>query len=203
MSTKKRYIQTANLISEQRYLTKKFINEDETPQPITQTNLPQVTQTTEDLTNMGVNVTDTATQQSIIQQLQPHSDKINLGELQNNLGKKEFFDVLGKYVNLSPEHGSKIEKANNPNQPKTITGEEAAIKIGNLTFKGTFDLKDKNVGDIGLHYKTKVGNTPTTLMLKAKDPGSIGSGDFGLQNVQAGVKVNIPHNTNKYKGNML
>jgi len=35
MSTKKRYIETANLISEQRYLSKKFISEDETNPPST------------------------------------------------------------------------------------------------------------------------------------------------------------------------
>jgi hypothetical protein len=41
-------------------------------------------------------------------------------------------------------------------------------------------------------------------MLKAKDPGSITTGDFGLKNVQAGVKVNIPQtNKNKPHGNML
>jgi hypothetical protein len=41
-------------------------------------------------------------------------------------------------------------------------------------------------------------------MLKAKDPGSMTTGDFGLKNVQAGVKINIPQvNKNKPSGAML
>jgi hypothetical protein len=222
MSTKRKYIQEANLISEQRYINNKFLMEVETPQTTTQTSQPQqvATQTsqqqqtevqtdqpvktTQDLTNMGINVVDTTTQQSILRQLQPHSDKINLGELQSNLGKKEFFDVLKKYVTLEPEKDSKPESAKSPTETKTITGEKAKLQIGNFTFNTTFDFKDKNIGDVGLQYKTKVGNTPTTLMLKAKDPGSVGTGDFGLKNIQAGVKINIPQtNKNKPHGAML
>jgi hypothetical protein len=218
--SKKSRISEANILVEERYLRKKFLFEVETPQTTTQTSQPpqtttqtsqpaevqtnQPVKTTQDLTNMGINVVDTTTQQSILQQLQPHSDKINLGELQSNLGKKEFFDVLKKYVTLEPERDSKAEKTKSPTETKTITGEEAKLKIGNFTFKTTFDFKDKNIGDVGLQYKTKVGNTPTTLMLKAKDPGSMATGDFGLKNVQAGVKINIPQtNKNKPHGNML
>jgi hypothetical protein len=121
-----------------------------------------------------------------------------------NLGKKEFFDVLKKYVTLEPEKDSKPESAKSPTETKTITGEKAKLQIGNFTFNTTFDFKDKNIGDVGLQYKTKVGNTPTTLMLKAKDPGSVGTGDFGLKNIQAGVKINIPQtNKNKPHGAML
>jgi hypothetical protein len=216
MSTKRKYIQEANLISEQRYINNKFLMEVETPQTTTQTSQPQqvATQTsqpqqtevqtdqpvktTQDLTNMGINVVDTTTQQSILQQLQPHSDKINLSALESNLGKKEFFDVLKNYVTLEPETASKIGTQGAPRETKTISGEKAKLQIGDFTFNTTFDFKDKNIGDVGLQYKTKVGNAPTTLMLKAKDPGSITTGDFGLKNVQAGVKVNIPQ-TNKNK----
>jgi hypothetical protein len=220
--TKKTKILQANILIEERYLRKKFLLEDETPQTTTQINQPQQTivqtdrpkpittqtnqlvKTTQDLTNMGINVSDTATQQSILQQLQPHSDKINLSALESNLGKKEFFDVLKNYVTLEPETASKIGTQGAPRETKTISGEKAKLQIGNFTFNTTFDFKDKNIGDVGLQYKTKVGNAPTTLMLKAKDPGSITTGDFGLKNVQAGVKVNIPQtNKNKPHGNML
>lgn len=187
MSKKSRIIEV-NILAEQRYLSKKFINEDETPQPVTQVNLPQTTQTTEDIKNMGVNVTDTTTQQSILQQLEPYKDKVDLDLLRKNVGSQNFFDQLSKYVKL---------------QPKSVSNYGATIKVGNLTLSGNFNVKDKEVGNIGATYNTNVGKTPTSLMVKVNNPTSIGKSNFDTQNVQAGVKVNIPHSTNKYKGNML
>lgn len=178
MSKKSRIID-ANILSEQRYLSKKFINEDETP---------QTQQTTQELTNMGINVNDTATQQTILQQLEPYKDKVNLDLLKNNIGNQNFFTELSKYVKL---------------QPKSIDKYGATIKVGNLTLNGNFDIGNQDIGNIGATYKTNIGNAPTSLMVKVNDPKSISTGNFGLQNVQAGVKINIPHNTNKYKGNML
>jgi hypothetical protein len=185
MSKKKTRISEANILAEQRYLLKKFINEDEVPQ----TPQPEPTQTTEDLTNLGVNVNDTTTHQSIIQQLEPHKDKVNLDLLKKNIGNQNFFTELSKYVKL---------------QPKSVSNYGATIKVGDVVLNGNFNVKEKEIGDVGLQYKTKVGNTPTTLMLKTKDPGSIATGDFDLKNVQAGVKINIPQtNKNKSHGNML
>lgn len=170
--SKKSRIFEANLLAEQRYLSKKFISEDENPQ----TSQPQ---TTEDLTNMGINVNDTATQQSIVQQLQPYKDKVNLGELEKNVGNQNFFTELTKYVKL---------------QPKSIDNYGATIKVGNLTLNGNFNVKEKEVGNIGATYNTNIGKTPTSLMVKT---------DLGSNTVTGGIKVNIPHNKNKTQGYRL
>ena len=67
MSTKRRYIQEANLISEQRYINNKFLMEAEDPTtpPATQTT-PPTTQTTDQpvslqtlMTSNQIDLTDT------------------------------------------------------------------------------------------------------------------------------------------------
>jgi len=196
MSTKIKKIIEANLLSEQRYLNNKFIFENpinsgdtttsQTPEP------PEDVQTSSDITKMGINVNDTATQQSILKQLEPHKDKINMGYLKQNLGKPSFFDVLGNYMKFDLEKDSKLEKSLLPSQSKTATGEEATFKLGNLSLKGTFYFKDKQVGDIGLNYKTKIAHQPVTITAKVKDPASTFSGNFNPSNVQVGAKLSIP-----------
>ena len=153
---------------------------------------PEDVQTSSDITKMGINVNDTATQQSILKQLEPHKDKVNMGYLKQNLGKPSFFDVLGNYMKFDLEKDSKLENSLLPSQSKTATGEEATFKLGNLSLKGTFDFRDKQVGDIGLNYKTKIDHQPVTITAKLKDPVSTFSGNFNPSNVQVGAKLSIP-----------
>ena len=190
MSTKKRYIQTANLISEQRYLNNKFLMETENPaDPPQQKTNP---------TSLGVNVNDVVTQQSILTQLQPHSNKVDLEKLKPLVGNPNFFSELDKFVTLEPET-SKLDK-------KTITGEELKLELpGGIKLKATFDLgangKFSGVGDIGLNKNVKIGNTPVNLGVKYKDPTS---GNFNVSNLQVGAKINVPQtNKNKSHGYML
>jgi hypothetical protein len=58
--------------------------------------------------------------------------------------------------------------------------------------KGTFNFKDKQLGDIGLNYKTKIDHQPVTLTAKIKDPTSTFSGNFNPSNLQVGAKLSIP-----------
>ena len=189
MSTKRRYIERANLISEQRYLSNKFLMETEDPiNPQQQT----------DPTSLGVNVNDVATQQSILTQLQPHSNKVDLEKLKPLVGSPNFFSELDKFVTLEPEL-SKVDK-------KTITGEELKLELpGGLKLKATFDLgpnaKFSGVGDIGVNKNVNIGGAPVNLGVKYKDPTSK---DFNIGNLQVGAKVNIPQtNKNKSHGYML
>ena len=189
MSTKRRYIQEVNLISEQRYLNSKFLMETEDP-----TNPQQQTNPT----SLGINVNDVATQQSILTQLQPHSNKVDLEKLKPLVGSPNFFSELDKFVTLEPEL-SKVDK-------KTITGEELKLELpGGLKFKATFDLgtnaKFTGVGDIGVNKNVNIGGAPVNLDIKYKDPTS---GNFNTSNLQVGAKINIPHtNKNKPHGYML
>jgi hypothetical protein len=196
MSTKIKKIIEANLLSEQRYLNNKFIFENPINSGDTTTSqtpeTPEDVQTSSDITKMGINVNDTATQQSILKQLEPHKDKVNMGYLKQNLGKPSFFDVLGNYMKFDLEKDSKLENSLLPSQSKTATGEEATFKLGNLSLKGTFDFRDKQVGDIGLNYKTKIDHQPVTITAKLKDPVSTFSGNFNPSNVQVGAKLSIP-----------
>lgn len=151
------------------------------------------TQTSTDIAKLGVNVNDTATQQSILKQLEPYKNKINMTYLKQNVGKPTFFDVLGNYIKFDLEKDSRLEKSLTPSQTKTVTGEEATFKLGNLTLKGTFDFNDSQVGDIGLAYKTKIANQPITLTTKVNNAASTFSGDFKPSNLQVGAKIPIPY----------
>lgn len=188
MSTKKKYIQEVNLISEQRYLNNKFLNETEDP-----TDPPKKT----DVTTLGVNTNDVATQQSILSQLQQHSNKVDLEKLKPLVGSPNFFTELENFVTLEPET-SKIDK-------KTITGEELKLTLpGGLKLKGTFDIgtggKLTGLGDIGINKNVNIGGAPVNLGVKYNDP-LVG---FDVGKVQVGLKMNIPHkNKNKYHGAML
>ena len=197
MSTKRRYIQEANLISEQRYINNKFLMETEDP------TTPEV-QTSTDVAQLGVNVNDATTHQSILQQLEPYKDKVNMEYLKQNVGKPNFFDVLGNYMKFDLEKDSKLETSLLPSQTKTTTGEEATFKLGNLSLKGTFDFKDNQIGDIGVGYKTKIGSQPVTLMAKVKDPASTFSGNIKPDKLQVGVEMPIQYkDKNKSHGAML
>jgi hypothetical protein len=184
MSTKRRYIQEANLISEQRYLNNKFLME--TDDPIT----PQL-QTSTNVAKLGVNVNDVATQKSILSQLQQHSNNVDLEKLKPLVGSPNFFIELENFVTLEPET-SKIDK-------KTITGEELKLTLpGGLKLKGTFDIgtggKLTGLSDIGLNKNVNIGGTPVKLGVKYKNP----LGNFNVNKIQVGAKINIP-NTNKNK----
>ena len=102
MSNKRKKIVEANLLSEQRYLNNKFLMEVEDP------TTPEV-QTSTDVAQLGVNVNDATTHQSILQQLEPYKDKVNMEYLKQNVGKPNFFDVLGNYMKLDLEKDSKLE----------------------------------------------------------------------------------------------
>ena len=170
----------------------------ETEDPTT----PEV-QTSTDVAQLGVNVNDATTHQSILQQLEPYKDKVNMEYLKQNVGKPNFFDVLGNYMKFDLEKDSKLETSLLPSQTKTTTGEEATFKLGNLSLKGTFDFKDNQIGDIGVGYKTKIGSQPVTLMAKVKDPASAFSGNIKPDNIQFGAKFNINQNKDKYSGARL
>ena len=182
MSKKRKNINAANLILEQRYLNSKFLMEVEDPTNPQQKTNPK---------SLGVNVNDITTHQSILNQLQPHSNKVDLEKLKPLVGNPNFFSELDKFVTLEPDV-SKIDK-------KTITGEELKLKLpGGLSLKATFDLepnaKFSGVGDIGVNKNFNIGGTPVNLGVKYKDPTSK---DFNIGNLQVGAKIGIPNNTNK------
>jgi len=206
MSTKKRYILEANLISEQRYLTNKFLMETEdptqpavtTPQPVTTIPKP-VTQTTDLLTKdylekSGINTTDAQTHQSIITQLEPYSNKVNVSLLKPHVGKDSFFDELHKHVNIS----HKFDKNSG-----AFSGEEVKLSLpGGIKLQGTIGVKDNQIQglkDVGLQQKTKIGNVPVNYGIKYNNPTS---GNFDLSNVRASANITIP-NKKKHHGPML
>ena len=89
------------MFNELQYIKSKFLIEDEDPKP------PK--DIIEKLKNSGVNLMDVNIQNSIINQLKPYKDKLNLGALKPYIGKEDFFNQLNKYVSLEPET-SKIDK---------------------------------------------------------------------------------------------
>jgi hypothetical protein len=183
MSTKKRYIQNANLISEQRYLNTRSLMEVEDPvTPPKQT----------DVASMGVNTNDVATQQSILTQLQPYSNKVDLEILKPLVGTENFFNKLNEFIILSPDVAS---------DKKTITGEEVKLQLpGGIKLKATFGLgtggKVTGVNDVGI--TKNVG--PVNFGVKYKNP----TDNFNISNLQVGAKITIPQtNKNKPHGTML
>lgn len=189
MSNKRKSIVEANLLSEQRYIKSKFLIEDENPKP------PQ--DIIQQLKSSGINLTDATTHNSIINQLTPYKDRLNLGALKPYVGQEDFFNQLNRYVSLEPET-SKIE-------PSVITGQEFKLSLpGGLKLKGSFDLgqggKVTGVGDIGLQKNINVAGAPVNLGVKYSDPTS---GEFNPENVRIGAKVTIPNKQKKYSGYRL
>jgi hypothetical protein len=209
MSNKKKNIILVNLLSEQRYLNNKFLVEAEEPgipqpqKPAIQS-APQETQlsldmlTTQDLKNQGVNTTDIQTHTSILQQLQPYSDKVNLDSLQPHVGKDSFFDELNKHMNLTHKFD---------NLSKNLSGEEVKLSLpGGIKLQGTFGVKDNQVQglkDVGIGTKAYIGSTPVNFNVKYKNPTA---GSFNVSNVQVGATIPIGNSgghNKKSHGNML
>jgi hypothetical protein len=171
MSTKNKKIIQANILSEQRYLNNKYLNEDEG------TTSGNTQNTKETLQDVGVNLTDSTTHNSILQQLKPYSDKVNINSLTPHVGKDSFFDALGNYVSLSPEK-SKIDRS-------TITGQELKLNLPNgINLKGSFDLKDGGLGSVSIGKNVNIGNQKVNLSLKT-------NALTGGNTAQVGIKIPI------------
>jgi len=187
MSTKKRYIQNANLISEQRYLNNRSLMETEDP------TRPPKKEGQVDVASMGVNTNDVVTQQSILTQLQPYSNRVNLGELKPLIGTENFFNKLNEFITLSPDVSS--------SDKKTITGESVKLELpGGIKLKATFGIgtggKITGVDDVGI--TKNIG--PVNLGVRYKNP----TDNFNISNLQVGAKITIPQtNKNKPHGTML
>lgn len=174
MSTRIKKIIEANLLSEQRYLSNKYLNEDN----VQTSGTPQNDKV--ELQDAGVDLTDSTTHNTILQQLKPYNDKININDLTPHVGKDSFFDALGNYVSLSPEK-SKIDRS-------TITGEELKIKLPNgINLKGSFDVRDGGLGSVSIGKNVNIGNQKVNLSLKT-------NALTGGNTAQIGVKIPIGGN---------
>lgn len=209
MSTKKRYIQEVNLISEQRYLSNKFLMETEDPtktqgtpqttQPTTSQTAPPVSDQPQSLQTLiasnQIDLSDTSKNQQVLNSIianPNYAAKIpDLESIKAKVNTKEFLPELSKHLHLTfkPE----LDKVNQ----QTIKGWE--FGIGNDKFHAdiVFDKKTGAPEELGFGTHTHIGNKDIGLSMGMKmphqshDSHSVNTGYFN-QGGQFNAGVTIP-----------
>ena len=202
MSTKRRYIQEANLISEQRYINNKFLMEAEDPTtpPATQTT-PPTTQTTDQpvslqtlMTSNQIDLTDTSKNQQVLNSIMANPNYVakipDINALKQKVNTAEFLPELSKHIELS----FKPEKDKIDNQ--TIKGWE--FGVGNDKFHADIVFDKKGTPEeLGVGTHAHVGNKNIGLSMGMKmphqshDSHSVNTGYFN-QGGQLKAGVTIP-----------
>jgi hypothetical protein len=213
MSTKRKYIQEANLISEQRYINNKFLMEVETPQTTTQTSQPQqaATQTTDQpvslktlIDTQQIDLTDTTKNQQVLSSIMANPNyaaKIpDINALKQKVNTTEFLPELSKHIELS----FKPEKDKVDNQ--TVKGWE--FGIGNDKFHAdiVFDRKTGAPEELGVGTHAHIGNKNIGLSMGMKmphqshDSHSVNTGYFNQGGqLKAGVTIPIGNSGGHHK----
>ena len=203
MSTKRKYIQEANLISEQRYINNKFLMEveDPTKPPTTQTT-PPTTQTTDQpvslqtlMTSNQIDLTDISKNQQVLNSIMANPNYVakipDINALKQKVNTAEFLPELSKHIELS----FKPEKDKIDNQ--TIKGWE--FGVGNDKFHAdiVFDKKTGAPEELGVGTHAHIGNKNIGLSMGMKmphqshDSHSVNTGYFN-QGGQLKAGVTIP-----------
>ena len=199
MSTKKKYIQNANLISEQRYLSSKFLTETEDPTkqplPTTQTlpttDQPVSLQTL--MTSNQIDLSDTSKNQQVLNSVlanPTYAAKIpDLNSLKQMINTPQFLPELSKHVELSfkPER-DKVDK-------QTVKGWEFGIGTDKFHADIVFDRKTGTPEQLGVGTHAHVGNKDIGLSMGMKiphQPHDSHSGNFKQGGWEGKFGVTIP-----------
>ena len=208
MSTKRRYIQEANLISEQRYINNKFLMEveDPTKPPTTQTT-PPTTQTTDQpvslqtlMTSNQIDLTDISKNQQVLNSIMANPNYVakipDINALKQKVNTAEFLPELSKHIELS----FKPEKDKIDNQ--TIKGWE--FGVGNDKFHADIVFDKKGTPEeLGVGTHAHIGNKNIGLSMGMKmpphqhDSHSVNTGNFKQGGWEGKVGVTIPIGNNK------
>ena len=208
MSTKRRYIQEANLISEQRYINNKFLMETEDPKtpPTTQTTqtTPPTTQTTDQpvslqtlMTSNQIDLTDISKNQQVLNSVLANPNYLtkipDIESIKAKVNTAEFLPELSKHLHLTfkPEK-DKVDK-------QTLKGWE--FGIGNDKFHAdiVFDKKTGAPEEFGVGTHAHIGNKNIGLSMGMKmpphqshDSHSVNTGNFKQGGWEGKVDVTIP-----------
>jgi hypothetical protein len=205
MSTKRRYIQEANLISEQRYINNKFLMETEDPKT------PPTTQTTDQpvslqtlMTSNQIDLTDTSKNQQVLNSIMANPNYVakipDINVLKQKVNTAEFLPELSKHIELS----FKPEKDKIDNQ--TIKGWE--FGVGNDKFHAdiVFDKKTGAPEELGVGTHAHIGNKNIGLSMGMKmphqshDSHSVNTGYFNQGGqLKAGVTIPIGNSGGHHK----
>ena len=214
MSTKRRYIQEANLISEQRYINNKFLMETEDPKtpPTTQTTqtTPPTTQTTDQpvslqtlMTSNQIDLTDTSKNQQVLNSIMANPNYVakipDINALKQKVNTAEFLPELSKHIELS----FKPEKDKIDNQ--TIKGWE--FGVGNDKFHADIVFDKKGTPEeLGIGTHAHIGNKNIGLSMGMKmphqshDSHSVNTGYFNQGGqLKAGVTIPIGNSGGHHK----
>ena len=205
MSTKRKYIQEANLISEQRYINNKFLMEveDPTKPPTTQTTPPTtqplpVSDKPVDLQTListnQIDLSDTSKNEQVLTSVLTNPNYLtkipDIESIKAKVNTAEFLPELSKHLHLT----FKPEKDEIDNQ--TIKGWE--FGIGNDKFHADiiFDKKGTPEG-LGIGTHAHIGNKNIGLSMGMKmpphqshDSHSVNTGNFKPE-FKAGVTIPI------------
>lgn len=205
MSTKRKYIQEANLISEQRYINNKFLMEVEDP------TTPPATQTTDQpvslktlMTSNQIDLTDTSKNQQVLNSIMANPNYVakipDINVLTQKVNTAEFLPELSKHIELS----FKPEKDKVDNQ--TVKGWE--FGIGNDKFHAdiVFDRKTGAPEELGVGTHAHIGNKNIGLSMGMKmphqphDSHSVNTGYFNQGGqLKAGVTIPIGNSGGHHK----
>jgi hypothetical protein len=229
--SKKSRITQANILAEQRYLSKKFLFEVETPQTTTQTSQPQqattptsqppqtTTQTSDQpvdlktlIDTQQIDLTDTTKNQQVLSSIMANPNYVakipDINTLKQKVNTAEFLPELSKHIVLSfkPER-DKIDK-------QTVKGWE--FGIGNDKFHAdiVFDRKTGAPEELGVGTHAHIGNKNIGLNMGMKMPhqshdshSSVNTGYFNQGGqIKAGVTIPIGNSGGHHKkshGTML
>jgi hypothetical protein len=173
MSTKRRYIQEANLISEQRYLSNKFLTETEDPtnpqsttQPLPVSDQPVDLQTL--ISKNQIDLTDTSKNQQVLNSVLANPNYLtkipDIESIKAKVNTAEFLPELSKHLHLTfkPEK-DKVDK-------QTLKGWE--FGIGNDKFHAdiVFDKKTGAPEEFGVGTHAHIGNKNIGLSMGMKMP---------------------------------
>jgi hypothetical protein len=208
MSTKRRYIQEANLISEQRYINNKFLMEAEDPTtpPATQTTPPAtqplpVSDKPVDLqtliTTNQIDLSDTSKNEQVLTSVLTNPNYLtkipDIESIKAKVNTAEFLPELSKHLHLT----FKPEKDKIDNQ--TIKGWE--FGIGNDKFHADIVFDKKGTPEeLGVGTHAHIGNKNIGLSMGMKlphqshdsDSHSVKTGYFKQGSPEFKVGVTIP-----------
>lgn len=205
MSTKRKYIQEANLISEQRYINNKFLTETEdptTPPEKKTTDQPVSLQTL--ITSNQIDLTDTSKNQQVLNSIMANPNYVakipDINVLKQKVNTAEFLPELSKHIELSfkPEK-DKVDK-------QTVKGWE--FGVGNDKFHAdiVFDRKTGAPEELGVGTHAHVGNKDIGLSMGMKmphqshDSHSVNTGYFNQGGqLKAGVTIPIGNSGGHHK----
>ena len=214
MSTKKRYIQTANLISEQRYLNNKFLMETEDPtnpqattqplpatQPLPVSNQPVDLQTL--ISKNQIDLSDTSKNQQVLSSIMANPNYVakipDLESIKAKVNTAEFLPELSKHLHLTfkPE----LDKKDN----QTLKGWE--FGVGNDKFHADIVFDKKGTPEeLGVGTHAHIGNKNIGLSMGMKmphqshDSHSVNTGYFNQGGqLKAGVTIPIGNSGGHHK----